>query len=426
MDFNFKAIALSYKTAPLDIREEIALDEGAIRRLLSKIQEITSISETLIISTCNRTEIYYSSEEDKSTEFIKLVGIEKMITNIDSYFSYFQVINNPQEAIRRLFRVSVGLESQVVGDLQIINQVKNAYQWTADANLAGAFLHRLLHTIFFTNKKIVQETEFRTGAASVSYATVEMIEELARQLVEPKILVIGLGEIGSDVVRNLKNTPLPNVKLANRTYQKAVSLAEELSYQAIDFEQIFQNIQEADFIVCAIQKNEPFITKAIVSQLNILSFKYFFDLSVPRSIEPEIEQTTGALLYNIDTINNRVDETLQRRKEAIPQVEELVNLAVADFENWAKEMIVSPVIQKLKNLLEQIRKEELERYMKQLDEIEIEKIDRITKSMMQKIIKMPVLQLKAACKRGEAETLAEVLSDLFDLEKQELLKNVRE
>jgi glutamyl-tRNA reductase len=418
MEFNFKAIALSYKTASLEIREEVALDESQIRNLLAKISDIIGISEALVISTCNRTEIYYSSEQDKSEDLVKLMGIVKGMMHIRSYLPYFEIINNPQEAVKRLFRVSVGLESQVIGDLQIINQVKTAYQYTADANLAGAFLHRLLHTIFFTNKRIVQETMFRTGAASVSYATVEMIEELAGQLAAPKVLVIGLGEIGTDVARNFQNTSIEKIFLMNRTSQKAEDLAKELGYQAIPMEQVHQSIQEADFIVCAIQRNEPFITRELVAQMNILSFKYFFDLSVPRSIEPEIEQVNGALLYNIDMINNRLDETLQRRKEAIPQVEAIVNQSIYEFENWTKEMIVSPVIQKLKNLLEQIRQEELGRYVKQLDAEEVEKIDRITKSMMQKIIKMPVLQLKAACKRGDAESLAEVLSDLFDLEKQ--------
>lgn len=418
MEFNFKAITLSYKTAPLSIREAIALDELSVRSLLAKVRDIIGIGEALIISTCNRTEVYYSCEEDKSQELIKLLGIEKNIEDIDAYIPYFRVINNPQESVNHLFRVSMGLESQVIGDLQIINQVKNAYQWTADADLAGTFLHRLLHTIFFTNKKVVQESSFRDGAASVSYATVEMIEELASQLLEPKILIIGLGEIGADVARNLKNTKLKHISITNRTYQKAIDLAKELDFRAIPLEQVQEEIQSADFIVCAIQSNEPFITKELVSRLNILSFKYFLDLSVPRSISPDIEQVAGVLLYNIDTINNRVDEALQKRKSAIPQVEAMVSQSIADFEDWTKEMIVSPVIQKLKNLLEHIRKEELERYMKQLDEEEVAKIDKITKGMMQKILKMPVLQLKAACKRGEAETLADVLSDLFDLEKQ--------
>lgn len=417
MEFSFKAITLSYKTSPLHIREEIAFDEHRTKTLLTKIKEVTTVSEALLISTCNRTELYYCADDDIAQLLIKLICIEKNIPS-EAYLPYFQLINTTEEATKHLFRVSIGLESQVVGDLQIINQVKNAYQWTADIGLAGTFLHRLLHTIFFTNKKVVQETAFRDGAASVSYATVEMIEELASQLVNPKILVLGVGEIGADVIRNLKNTSLKNVKIANRTFEKAKILAEECGYEALAFEQIESLIQEADFVVSAIQHSEPLITKDLVNNLQILSFKYFFDLAVPRSISPEIEQKNGVLLYNIDAIYHRVNEALMRRKNAIPHVENIIAQALLDFDIWAKEMVVSPVIQKLKNLLEQIRKEELERYMKELDSGEIEKIDRITKSMMQKIIKMPVLQLKAACKRGDAESLAEVLIDLFDLERQ--------
>ncbi len=418
--YRFKAISLTYQTAPLHVREAVSLDEQACRRLLGKIPEMTGISEALVISTCNRTEIYYVGEEDSSLGLIKLLGVEKCISNIDAYIPYFQVINEYPEAVKHLFRVSIGLESQVVGDLQIINQVKNAYQWAAEAQLAGTFLHRLLHTIFFTNKKVTQETSFRDGAASVSYITVMMIEELASQLVQPQILVIGVGEIGSDVVRNLSSTTLKNIKIANRTIEKATALAKECNCEVVPFENIQSAIQEADFVVSAVQLDVPFITQNMLSALRLLRFKYFFDLAIPRSVEPEIEQINGILLYNIDTINHRVHEALELRKNSIPQVEAIVNQAMSEFDSWAREMVVSPVIQKLKNTLEQIRKEELARYVKQLDEAEMEKIDRITKSMMQKIIKMPVLQLKAACKRGEAETLADVLTDLFDLEKEKV------
>ncbi len=418
MDFSFKAISLSHKTAPINIREALSLDEQASRRLLTKIQEIIDISEVLIVSTCNRTEIYYACEEDCTQRLIKLIGIEKGLFDVDAYFPYFQIITKTQDAVNHLFSVSVGLESQIVGDLQIINQIKNAYRWSGEAGLAGTFLHRLLHTIFFTNKKVVQQTAFRDGAASVSYATVEMIEELATQFANPRLLVIGVGEIGDDVVRNLQNTSLKNVKITNRTFGKAFALAQECGFEATPFEQVHAAIREADFVICAIRRDSPFISQEMVANMSILGFKYFFDLAVPRSVEPEIEHTNGAVLYNIDTINNRVNEALARRKKAVPQVKTIVKQAVEDFEDWTKEMAVSPVIQKLKNLLEHIRKEELERYMKQLDAGELKKIDRITKSMMQKIIKMPVIQLKAACKRGEAETLADVLTDLFDLEKK--------
>lgn len=419
MDFSFKAISLSHKNAPISIREAFSLDEWASRRLLIKIQEIIGISEALVVSTCNRTEIYYVCEEDCSQLLIKLIGIEKSLFDVDKYIPYFQIIEKSQDAVDHLFRVSIGLESQVVGDLQIINQIKNAYWCTAEIGMAGTFLHRLLHTIFFTNKKVVQETAFRDGVASAAYATVEIIEELATQFNNPKLVVIGVGEIGNDVVRNLQNTSLHNIKITNRTFEKALALAQECGFEVTPFEQVHEAIREADFVICAIRLSEPFITQAMVANMSVVGFKYFFDLAVPRSIEPEIEHINGAVLYNIDTISNRVNEALVRRKKAIPQVEVIIRQAIEDFEDWTKEMVVSPVIQKLKNLLEQIRKEELERYMKQLDDVELEKIDRITKSMMQKIIKMPVIQLKAACKRGEAETLADVLTDLFDLEKKE-------
>ena len=154
----------------------------------------------------------------------------------------------------------------------------------------------------------------------------------------------------------------------------------------------------------------------MVQPLNGLTYKYFIDLAVPRSVEPEVEQLPGVMLYNIDTIRSRANAALARRMEAVPTVEAIIDESVAEFNDWSKEMVVSPTINKLKNALEQIRQEEMARFTKQLSQEEAAKMDKITSSMMQKIIKLPVLQLKAACKRGEAETLIDVLNDLFNLE----------
>ena len=418
MNLNFKALSISYKTSPIQVRELVALDESAIRRLLIKMKEVIGVNEILILSTCNRTEVYYSADENHFDAIIGLIGIEKGIQDISSYKSYFEDLATHEEAIQKLFDVAMGLESQVVGDLQIINQVKNAYQWAADAGTVGPFMHRLLHTIFFTNKRVVQETSFKDGAASVSYAAVEMIEELTADINNPRVLVIGVGEIGTDVVRNLQNTSITDVTITNRTFSKAQTLAEECNYKVLPFEQVWEGVKEADVVICSIMRDEPFINKAVLEKLNILNFKFLFDLSIPRSIDRNVEEIPGVLLYNVDAINNRANEALARRVESVPHVRAIITEAIAEFEDWSKEMLVSPTIQKLKNTLEQIRMEELARYSKQLDQSEIEKIDKITKNMMQKIIKLPVLQLKAACKRGEAETLVDILNDLFDLERQ--------
>jgi glutamyl-tRNA reductase len=417
MQKTFRAISLSHKSAPVEIREVIALDEGSIHSLLLKLKDFFSITDTLILSTCNRTEVYYSHEIDLNEEIIKLIGLEKGLTNVVDYMEYFKIHNEDRNAIEHLFRVSMGLEAQVVGDMQISNQVKRAYQASADLDMAGPFLHRLMHMIFFTSKRLVQETAFRDGAASVSYAAVELIEELTSNTYQPRVLLIGVGEIGEDVAKNMVHIPDAKVTITNRTFERAKALADEMGFEVIPFENCFQAMKEADVIVSSIMKSEPFITKKMVSEMEINSYKLFVDLSVPRSIETNLEEIPGVMLYNVDNIRSKATETLEKRLASIPQVEKIITESIEDFFNWKKEMMVSPTINKLKNALEQIRLEEMERFLKNADEAQVAMIDKITKSMMQKILKVPVVQLRAACQRDEADKMIGILSDLFDLEK---------
>lgn len=416
MEEYFKAVSLTYKTAPVEVREFFSLDEHNSKKLMLSLREITQASEFLVISTCNRTEVYYNSERDFTEEIVKLIGVVKGNFDSSQYRSYFLSLTDRREAVSHLFEVSIGLDAQVIGDMQITNQVKTAYQWAVDLNMAGPFLHRLMHTIFFTNKRVVQETAFRDGAASVSYATAELVEELAAELINPTVLVIGTGEMGADVFRNLMNSPIQNIIITNRTLSKAEELAVGTRAKVIPFEDVWAGVAEADVIVSSIFREEPFFTKTAIKPLNILSYKYFVDISVPRSVEVAVEEIPGVIVYHIDNIQSRATEALERRIKAIPKVKEIINDSIEDFNSWTKEMVVSPTINKLKNALEQIRQEELARFMKQLTEEENRKVDMITRNIMQKIIKLPVLQLKAACKRGEAETLIDVLNDLFNLE----------
>lgn len=418
MHKDFKAIGISYKNAPLEVRELLSFNEEACRRLLRFFKEFTDIQEVMVLSTCNRTEVYYSSPVDKSDEIVKLIGLEREVENLSPLKDYFIRYNDSIGATNHLFKVAIGLEAQVVGDLQIINQVKNAYQWSADEDLAGPYLHRLLHTIFFTNKRVVQETPFRDGAASVSYATVELIDGLVTNLEQPKILVLGLGEIGEDLCRNLTSLSKAKVVISNRTEQRAREIAHECDFETLPFNNVRDELKEFDVIVSSVRVSEPFLTKDLLASQPQHSFKYLFDLSVPRSISTEVEDLPGILLYNIDSIQNKTTEALQKRMEAIPQVRQIIFEAIDEFSNWTRDMEVSPTINKLKNALEQIRQEEMSRFLKNPTDKENKMVDKITKSMIQKIIKLPVLQLKAACKRGEAETLIDVLNDLFELEYQ--------
>ena len=424
MQFSLRAVTISHKTAPIEVRELMALNHDQVNNLLLYFKEFGDVSEALILSTCNRTEVYYQSNNNKSQEIIKLIGIENGVNNIGRYKEYFVDLDDHQQSVKHLFHVAIGLEAQVVGDLQISNQVKRAYQSSADAGMAGPFLHRLMHTTFFTNKKVVQETTFRDGAASVSYVAADMVQDLASEIIDPSVLILGVGEIGADVCRNLADAGLQNVFIANRTAHKAEKLAAECGFETIPFSQALPQLSQADVIVSSIATEEPFISAQMVQNLNIQGHKYFFDLSVPRSIEDEVDHVAGALLYNIDDIKSKANAALEKRMKAIPQVKEIIEGSIAEFSSWSSEMVVSPTINKLKSTLEEIRQEELARYLKDTDLQQAKMVDKLTKSMMQKIIKLPVLQLKAACKRGEAETLIDVLNDLFDLEKSHSNKQV--
>ena len=391
------------------------MNESSSRQLMSYMKDL-HCTELLVLSTCNRTEFYYSAERE--VENALLSGIS-MFTGVSTEVLKENLISySEDEAVTHLFRVSLGLEAQVVGDLQIINQVKRAYQWSADEDMAGPYLHRLLHTIFYTTKRVVQETCFRDGAASVSYAAKELVEDLTKEVNAPKVLLLGLGEIGTDVAKNLAGNTKAEIFLANRTRSKAVEIAAECNFQLIDWENFPAMVNEVDVVVSSAAVRQPIITKEIFNGREILSHKFFIDLSVPRSIAGDLEEIPGAILYNIDEIRNKASETLQKRIGAIPQVEYIISEAIDDFNNWSKEMMVSPTIKKLKNALEQIRQEEIARYMKNADAEQSKVMDKLSKSMMQKVLKLPVLQLKAACQRGEANQLIDLLHDLFDLEGQ--------
>lgn len=414
MEQSFKALILTYKTVPLEIRELVSLQEQSAKRLFSFIREHTLATDVLIVSTCNRTELYYRAEKDYGKEILQ--GL-KLIKQIDQPFEhYFKKISD-KEAVQHLFEVAIGLDAQIIGDLQISGQVKTAYQWSANEDMAGTFLHRLLHTIFFVNKRVVQETSFRDGAASISYAAKELAEELTIGIKEPKILVVGVGEIGQDVCLNLSDAGIKNVTILNRSIEKAEKLASKCGFAFGPIEQLENELVKADVVISSVSVNHPIINAELLQRTAVLSHKYLIDLSVPRSVDPAVENIPGVVLYNMDDLQEKTNAALEKRLAAIPKVQQIISETIAEFNEWSKEMVVSPTIQKLKQALEQIRKEELARYIKSASPQEAEKLDELSKSLVQKILKYPVLQLKAACKRGDAESLSELLQELFNLEK---------
>lgn len=413
----FRAISITYRKADVALREKVALSDDGARRAMEYLKDIISPTDLLIISTCNRTEVYYAATGGCKHAILHALAMQSGKTTMAELEAAAEFIDDASIAARRLFSVSLGLDSQVVGDLQIINQVKQAYQRTADLQMAGPYLHRLMHTIFFANKRVGQETAFRDGAASTSYAAVELSEELTQNILNPRVLVVGLGEMGQDVLRTLAdNKRFGDIRICNRTYEKAGQMALECGVLPVPFESLWAEVQSADIIISSVAAPTPLFSYEQVQKLNIISHKFFLDLSVPRSVEPSAESIPGVLVYNIDQLQQRTQETVQARLASVPAVEAIIDQSMAEFNEWSREMVVNPTINKLKQALEQIRMEELDRYNKHLGSQEQELVDKLTKNMMQKVIKLHVVPLKAACKRGDAESVIGILNDIFNLQ----------
>ena len=414
----FHALGNSHQQAPLAIREQLVLTEPNCRALLLLLGQELKLADLLVLSTCNRTVVYYRATQDESAAILDALARLKNLPTAGWLAPYFVRLTGAA-AVQHLFEVAMGLEAQVVGDQQISHQVKQAYQWSVEANAAGPFLHRLLHTVFFTHKRVRQETGFCDGAASVSYAALQLVEDLTAHLASPRVLLLGAGAFGADVARYFgASSRFAHVTLCNRTRARAGALAAECGLPVLDFADLARGIQEADVVISSVAATVPLITPELLGNEPVLSHKYLVDLSMPHSIAATVETVPGVLLYSLNAIQSKASSALERRLAAVPEVRAIIAESMAGLQDWSEEMEVSPTIHKLKNALEQLRQEETKRYAKNMSPAETEMLDEVTRSLMQKVLKQPVLQLKAACKRGEPGQLVELISELFDLERQ--------
>ncbi|TPG58439.1 glutamyl-tRNA reductase [Hymenobacter nivis] len=420
MKYPFRALSLSYHKAPLAVRELLALDETACSQLLQALHHDLDLNNLLVLSTCNRTEVYYSAAANQELAIVEAIGRVAGVADVRDYRACFTAFDAAGAAAQHLFEVALGLDAQVVGDPQIGNQVKRAYQRSAAADVAGPYLHRLLHAVFAAHKRVHQETAFRDGAASTSSATLELVAELTAALDRPRVLLVGLGEMGADVARHFaKSKRFAEVTLCNRTPALAKALAAECGLPVLDFNDLAQGLRAADVVISAVAAPTPVFTQALVAGLHNLHHQFFIDLAVPRSVAAAVEAVPGILVYNIDDIQRKAAAALAGRVAAIPQVRAIIADSLADLRDRSREMQLSPTIQKLKSILEQLRQQEISR-LPPLSPAEARRVDEVTKALTQKFLKLPVLQLKAACQRGEADQLAAALTELFALE--ELVK----
>lgn len=374
----FYAIGLSYKKADADIRGKFSLDTNAIQTLLNQAKK-ENIEALVVTSTCNRTEIYGFAEHP--FQLIKLLCDNSQGTVED--FQKVAYVYKNQEAISHLFKVGTGLDSQILGDFEIISQLKTAFTESKSKNLMNAFLERLINSVIQASKKIKNETEISSGATSVSFAAVRYIFNNVENISNKNILLFGAGKIGRNTCENLvKHTKHEQITLINRTKDKAERLARKLNVIVKDYTDLQLEIQKADVLVVATGAQNPTVDKAI---LNLKKPLLILDLSIPKNVHENVQDLNNVTLVHMDHLSQMTDETLENRKKHIPAAEAIIEEIKEEFITWTKGRKFAPAIHALKAKLNTIKEKELSSQRKKSSNFDEEQAEMISNRIIQKI-----------------------------------------
>ncbi|MFV8364079.1 glutamyl-tRNA reductase [Flavobacterium sp. ZT3P35] len=374
----FYAVGLSYKKADAEIRGKFSLDAAAKVRLLEQAKN-EGIESLIVTSTCNRTEIYGYAEHP--FQLIKLI-CENSQGSVEAFQKVGFVYKN-QEAISHMFRVGTGLDSQILGDFEIIAQIRNSFSQSKSLGLANAFMERLVNAVIQASKKIKTDTEISSGATSVSFAAVRYIINNVQDIGNKNILLFGTGKIGRNTCENLvKHTKNEHITLINRTKEKAEKLAGKLNLIVKDYSELHLELQKADVVVVATGAQNPTIDKAI---LNLKKPMLILDLSIPKNVNENVEEIEGVTLIHMDYLSQLTDETLENRKKHIPAAEAIIEEIKDEFITWTKGRKFAPTIHALKAKLNAIKASELDFQSKKISNFNEEQAEIISNRIIQKI-----------------------------------------
>lgn len=374
----FYSVGLSYKKADAEVRGQFSLDAVAKTRLLEQAKS-EGIESLIVTSTCNRTEIYGFAEHP--FQLIKLI-CDNSNGSVDSFQKVGFVYKN-QEAINHMFRVGTGLDSQILGDFEIISQIKTSFSHSKSMGLTNAFTERLVNAVIQASKRIKTETEISSGATSVSFASVQYILKNVEDISNKNILLFGTGKIGRNTCENLvKHTKNEHITLINRTKDKAEKLAGKLNLIVKDYSELHLELQKADVVVVATGAQNPTVDKAI---LNLKKPLLILDLSIPKNVNENVEELEGVTLIHMDYLSQLTDETLENRKLHIPAAEAIIEEVKEEFTTWMKGRKFAPTINALKEKLNAIKMSELDFQSRKITDFNEEQAEIISNRIIQKI-----------------------------------------
>ncbi|MFX0555913.1 glutamyl-tRNA reductase [Maribacter sp. CXY002] len=404
---SFYTIGLNYKKADAVVRGKFSLDENAMVQLLKKAQS-QGIDGLLATSTCNRTELHGFAQHP--FQLIKLL-CDYSNGSVEEFQEVAYVYKN-KEAIGHLFRVGTGLDSQILGDFEIISQIKQSFNRSKKIGIANPFIERLCNAVIQASKRIKNETEISSGATSVAFASVQYILKNVEDIANKNILLFGTGKIGRNTCENLiKHTKNPHITLINRTKEKAEKIGGKFNLTVKDYGDLQPEIRKTDVLVVATGAQKPTICKELIYTKNPL---LILDLSVPKNVDDNVTELDNVTLIHLDHLSQMTDETLENRKQSIPEAESIIADVKADFIQWLETRKFAPVIKALKMKLKTMKDEELDYQSKKTADFDAEQADIVSNRIIQKITKQFANHLKND--QIDSDSSLELIQKVFQLE----------
>jgi glutamyl-tRNA reductase len=399
---NLLGISINHRTAPVELREALFLSEDEVKNFIQNAKG-KLFSEGLVISTCNRTEIFGFPLDQNISSF----DIQNFLFQVKHFDKvspeHFQSFLS-RESVKHIFRVASGIDSLMIGDNQIFKQVKDSFLLSEELNFAGYFMRRVFDAAIRVGKRAITETGISEGAVTVSYAAVQLIEKIFSNLNKKTALVIGAGETGEIAARHLKDRGIGRLTITNRTYERAEKLAEALKANILPFTNFKGFLQEFDIVLSATSADNLILTK---SEINSIMKKRSYaplilmDVAIPRDIDPECKSIDYVFYHDIDSLNIIVEQNLAKRKEEIPKVEAIIEEELDSLFNWYNSLEVAPAIKNLRDYFEAVRSEEVEKNKNKFTSDDQEKLEIITKRIINKILHHPTVELKKNSESGE-------------------------
>lgn len=406
---HFYTVGLSYKKADAEIRGHFSLGEEGKINLLNQAKA-EGIDGILVTSTCNRTEIYGFAQHP--FQLIKLL-CEHTHGTIDEFEKVAYVYKN-KEAISHMFKVGTGLDSQILGDFEIISQIKTAFFQSRKIGVANPFMERLVNAVIQASKRIKNETEISSGATSVSFASVQYILKNVENVSEKNILLFGTGKIGRNTCENLvKHTRNNQITLINRTKGKAEKIAGKFDLQVKNYADLQAEIRKADILIVATGAQNPTITKELIyNKKNLL----ILDLSIPKNVSENVLELENVNLLHLDQLAKMTDETLERRKEFLPEAQAINRECEAEFNSWLETRKFAPTIKALKKKLKAMKDEEIDFQRKKISDFNDEQARIVGDRIIQKIMKHFANHLRSDS--NTTDESIELIAKVFQLEER--------